>query len=117
MQFDGTGSWVGRLLIGTVLAIGALIALAAVAGAQTSGDNSDPNSGTSENSDGGSSDGGSSDGNAVDPEEARIAACASRYGGYQAGWAEQTCRYPNLVWTRTISCVVNRVYSDRADPE
>ena len=177
MQFDGTGSWVGRLLIGTVLAIGALIALAAVAGAQTSGDNSDPNSGTSENSDGGSSDGGSGDGdgdgssgdgddngdggsgdgnggsgdgdgdggsgsgdgdgngdggsgdgdggsgngdggsgdgNAVDPEEARIAACASRYHGYQAGWAEQTCRYPNLVWTRTISCVVNRVYSERA---
>lgn len=145
MQFDGTGSWVGRLLIGTVLAIGALIALAAVAGAQTSQDSSDPNSGTSENSgggsgdgdgngdggsdngdggsgdgdgngdgDGGSGDGDGGSGNVVDPEEARIAACASRYGGYQAGWPEQTCRYPSLLWTRTISCVVNRVYSERA---
>lgn len=139
MQFDGTGNWVGRLLIGTVLAIGALIALAAVAGAQTSQDNSDPNSGTSENSGGGSGDGdggsgggdGDGDGNSVPApsgdsgdgdgslssaaaEEARIAACASRYSGYQAGWAEQTCRYPSLLWTRTISCVVNRVYSERA---
>ena len=162
-HFDGAGGWIGRLSAGTVLVIGALIALAATASAQAPGDNSDSNSGTSENSGSGSGDGGSGDGGgdggsgdgdgdggsgdgdgngdggsgdgdgdgdgdgnggsgdgdagaggSVDPEEARIAACASRYGGYQAGWAEQTCRYPNLVWTRTIDCVVNRVYSERA---
>ena len=100
-QLDGTGSWIGRLLIGTLLAVAAVMALAATAGAQTSRDGSDADSGTS----------GSGSGSA---EDAAFAACVRSYSGYQAGFAEQACRYPNLAWRRTSSCVVNRVYSDRA---
>ena len=68
-------------------------------GGSDNGGSGDGGSGSGGGSgDGGSGDGGSgSSGDDVDPEEARIAACASRYGGYQAGWAEQHCRYPNLV--------------------
>ena len=101
-QRDGTSGWIVRLLAGTVLAIGMFAALAATAGAQTPGGDSD--------SDHGAAGGGGSD----SAEDAAFAACVRRYRGYQAGWAEQTCRYPTLVWRRTNTCVVNQVYSDRA---
>ncbi len=99
---DGTSGWIVRLLAGTVLAIGAFIALVATAGAQTPGGGSD--------SDHGAAGGGGSS----SAEDAAFAACVRRYRGYQAGWAEQTCRYPTLIWRRTNTCVVNQVYSDRA---
>ena len=103
-RLEGAGGWIGRLLIGTALAVGALIALAATASAQTPGGGSDSDHGAAGNPGGGS---GSA-------EDAAFAACVRRYRGYQAGWAEQTCRYPTLVWRRTNTCVVNRLYSDRA---
>ena len=101
-QRDGTSGWIIRLLAGTALAIGAFIALVATAGAQTPGGGSDSDHGAA---------GGGGSGSA---EDAAFAACVRRYRGYQAGWAEQTCRYPTLVWRRTNTCVVNQVYSDRA---
>lgn len=101
---DGAGGWIGGLLAGTLLAIGALIALTAAAGAQTGGNGSDSDDGTTASPGGGS----------ASAEDAAFAACVRGYRGYQAGWAEQTCRYPNLTWRRTNSCVLNRLYSDRA---
>ena len=112
---------IGKIVLGVLVAVSALFALTAVASAQTpqdGGDSGDGGSGQSQG-DGGTSDGGTgSDGGTSadtgDAAEAAIAECASRYGGYADGWAEQTCRYPNLRWAGTTRCEVNQVYSRRA---
>ena len=126
---------IGKLLIGVLLAVAASLALAAAVGAQAPPDGSDSGTGAGQgpggdggtgdggNGDGGTGDGDSGDGDdgddggdeTVDPAEAAIAECASRYGGYNDGFAEQRCRYPGIIWAQTrTTCVVNMVYSKRA---